>query len=145
MDIKLISWPTISHWAQVLARLALVIFILVSMALTLYQVSKEFIPTKLVPEQTVNSVDKTMVNSVDPLISRIDKLEKQLEKQEQTIKKLESNLDLAANNYKILEKKSQSHTEAFKRICEYIMVITVDKKIIPRQCLPEYRWIKEEG
>jgi len=30
-----------------------------------------------------------------------------------------------------------------KRICEYIWVITIDKKIAPRQCYPEYNWSKE--
>ena len=44
-----------------------------------------------------------------------------------------------------LERRIQSHTEAFKRLCEYVMVITIDKKLVPRQCLPEYRWSREEG
>jgi len=44
-----------------------------------------------------------------------------------------------------LERRLQAQLEYNKRLCEYIMVITVDKKIVPRQCLPEYRWQREEG
>ncbi|NDF99069.1 MAG: hypothetical protein EB101_09135 [Chitinophagia bacterium] len=44
-----------------------------------------------------------------------------------------------------LERRLQAQLEYNKRLCEYIMVITVDKKIVPRQCLPEYKWQREEG
>lgn len=72
-------------------------------------------------------------------------LEIQLEKQSVLIQKLETENDNLESNLKSLEKRLQAHTDIIKRMCEYIIVITVDKKIIPRQCLPEYKWTKEEG
>lgn len=83
---------------------------------------------------------KQVVNNV-PIIQ----LEIQIEKQSVLISKLEEdNLNLQ-NNLKLIEKRIQAHTDLMKRLCEYIIVITVDKKIIPRQCLPEYKWGKEEN
>ena len=71
-------------------------------------------------------------------------LEIQLEKQSVLIQKLEMENNNLENNLKLLDKRHQAHTDLLKRMCEYIIVITVDKKIIPRQCLPEYKWGKEE-
>ena len=75
-------------------------------------------------------------------VARIDALEQQLQRQASAAKAQE---DAAAANQQRLERRLQSHTEAFKRMCEYILVITIDKKLVPRQCLPEYRWSREEG
>ena len=71
-------------------------------------------------------------------------LEVQIEKQNVLIKKLEEhNLNLE-NNIKALDKKIQTNTEIIKRMCEYIWVITIDKKIAPRQCYPDYNWRRED-
>lgn len=75
-------------------------------------------------------------------VARIDALEQQLQRQASAAKAQE---DAAAANQQRLERRLQAHTEAFKRMCEYILVITIDKKLVPRQCLPEYRWSREEG
>ena len=45
--------------------------------------------------------------------------------------------------FKKIEKKQQNQQDFLKRLCEYVQVITVDKKIIPRQCAPEFNWNNE--
>ena len=77
--------------------------------------------------------------------NKIIVLEQELEKQILITKKLESSNDDLLNNLKIANKRIQFHNEILKRMCEYIIVITVDKKIIPRQCLSDYNWRKEEN
>lgn len=81
----------------------------------------------------------------DAALKRIDQLEKLVEKQAVAIKKIDTDNDALAANNRQLEKRLQAHTELAKRMCEYVMVITVDRKIVPRQCLPEYKWTREEG
>lgn len=84
------------------------------------------------------------VNLEEPL-KRIEQLERQLELQKNTTKQQETANEALANSIKQLEKRVQAHTEVVKRMCEYIVIITVDKKILPRQCLPDYSWRREEG
>lgn len=74
---------------------------------------------------------------------RIESLEQELKSQSIAIKQLQQKNDELATTSKQLEKKQQTHIEFSKRLCEYIFVITVDKKIIPRQCLSNYDWNKE--
>lgn len=78
-------------------------------------------------------------------LKRLSNLEKQLEKQAAVIKSYETAHDTIVSSSRQIEKRLQAQTEVLKRMCEYVLVITVDKKIIPRQCLPEYRWNREEG
>ena len=82
---------------------------------------------------------------LDPLNRRIASLEAELAAHTAQLRTLKHEHDsmFAANQR--LERRIQAHTEAFKRLCEYVVVITVDKKLVPRQCLPEYRWTREEG
>lgn len=88
---------------------------------------------------------KTSVESPTQNITNIDhQFESQMEKQRELIRSLEKENLILENNLRTLEKRTQAHTELLKRMCEYIIVITVDKKIIPRQCLPEYKWGREE-
>lgn len=88
---------------------------------------------------------KTSVESPTQNITNIDhQFESQLEKQRELVRSLEKENLILENNLRTLEKRTQAHTELLKRMCEYIIVITVDKKIIPRQCLPEYKWSREE-
>lgn len=89
-------------------------------------------PTPLLPQPIVS------VNSLSAI-------ETQIEKQNLLIQKLETQNTVLENNIKLLEKRLQAHTDVMKRICEYIVIITIDKKIVPRQCLIEYKWSKEEG
>lgn len=96
-----------------------------------------------------SSKESLTVDSVISIQQQIDSLEKQIEQQSAIIKILENKIEqqneTLANINRPLEKRIQAQTEVLKRLCEYIVVITVDKKIIPRQCLPEYRWNREDG
>lgn len=85
------------------------------------------------------------VIDLDPINKRIAALEQELANQSVANKTLKAEYDSLLSNNQRLERRTQSHLEAIKRMCEYIVVITVDKKIIPRQCLPEYRWSTTEG
>ena len=96
--------------------------------------------TKSPPKEPITETPQQIV-TVNPLGT----LEAQIEKQNVLIQKLETQNNNLENNLKLLEKRLQAHTDVMKRICEYIVIITVDKKIIPRQCLLEYKWSKEEG
>lgn len=88
---------------------------------------------------------KTSIESPKQNITNVDhQIELQLEKHRELVLTLEKENSILENNLKTLEKRTQAHTELLKRMCEYIIVITVDKKIIPRQCLPEYKWGREE-
>ena len=82
---------------------------------------------------------------IEPLTKRIEQLEQALERQTKANQVLAAQHDQQERVNQRFERRLQAHTEAFKRLCEYVMVITVDKKIVPRQCLPEYRWSREEG
>jgi len=85
------------------------------------------------------------VVDLEPLKQQISSLEKQLEQHAKDQKRLESTNESLTSTVKQLERRAQAQLEYSKRICEYILVITVDKKILPRQCLPEYKWHREEG
>lgn len=82
---------------------------------------------------------------LEPLTRRIEQLERDLERQAKANQALAAHHDQHERVNQRLERRLQAHTEAFKRICEYVMAITIDKKLVPRQCLPEYRWAREEG
>ena len=79
----------------------------------------------------------------DTNIKRIESLEQELKSQSTAIKQLQQKNDELAVTNKQLEKRQQTQIEFSKQLCEYIFVITVDKKIIPRQCLSNYDWNKE--
>lgn len=96
--------------------------------------------TKSPPKEPIIETPQQIV-TINPLST----LEAQIEKQNVLIQKLETQNSNLENNLKLLEKRLQANTDVLKRFCEYIVVITVDKKIIPRQCLVDYKWIKEEG
>jgi hypothetical protein len=99
--------------------------------------------TKAVPLAPVIMPAPTI--DLDPINKRIAALEQELANQSLVNKTLKAEYDSLLTNNQRLERRTQSHLEAIKRMCEYIVVITVDKKIIPRQCLPEYRWSTTEG
>lgn len=113
-----------------------IITLLFGIAIVLAIIAIYKTPTKepvVEPPQQITTVNPT------------NALEIQLEKQSVLIQKLETENNNLENNLKLLEKRLQAHTDIMKRMCEYIIVITVDKKIIPRQCLPEYKWSREEN
>ena len=82
---------------------------------------------------------------VNSSINQLNDIEKQLEKQNFLIKKLENDNENLNRNMKHLEKRLQANTEVIKRMCEFIVIITIEKKLIPRHCLPEYNWRREEN
>lgn len=102
------------------------------------------------PETTQPS--ESQISEEREYFKRVEQLDKQIADQnliiEQHAKNLQQyqiNLETLTAANKILEKRLQAHVEVMKRICEYIGVITVDKKIVPRQCLHDYSWRKEEN
>lgn len=96
--------------------------------------------TKSSPKETIveNIPKNVTVNELNVVIEQLDK-------QRILIEKLQAQNNNLENTVKVLDKRIQANTDVLKRFCEYIIVITVDKKIIPRQCLPDYKWVKEEG
>lgn len=127
------------NWRFWLGTVYFTVLILVSVAVVRKQAPKpEPLPAPVVvaPAPTIN---------LEPLQQRIENLERELESQAVTKKQLDIANDNLEKANQRLERRLQAHTEAFKRICEYIMVITIDKKLVPRQCLPEYKWSREEG
>jgi hypothetical protein len=96
--------------------------------------------TKSPPKEPIIETPQQIV-TINPLST----LEAQIEKQNVLIQKLETQNSNLENNLKLLEKRLQANTDVMKRICEYIVIITIDKKLVPRQCLIEYKWSKEEG
>jgi hypothetical protein len=93
-------------------------------------------PPKVVAEPKVD---------LEPLTKRIEQLEHALERQNKDAQAQAAKHDQQERVNQKLERRLQAHTEAFKRLCEYVMVITIDKKLVPRQCLPEYKWIQTEA
>lgn len=80
----------------------------------------------------------------DALIKRIEALEKRVEDQQKVIAWYDTYNQNSQTNFKRLDKNQQNQIDVLKRMCEYIWVITIDKKIVPRQCYPEYNWRREE-
>ena len=80
----------------------------------------------------------------DTLVKRIDALEKRVEDQQKIIAWYDTYNQTSQTNFKRLDKNQQNQIDVLKRMCEYIWVITIDKKIVPRQCYPEYNWRREE-
>jgi len=78
------------------------------------------------------------------LVKRIEALEKQVQDQQKVIAWYDTYNQTSQTNFKRLDKNQQIQVETLKRMCEYIWVITIDKKIVPRQCYPEYNWRREE-
>lgn len=132
------------NWRFWLGIVYFSLLILVAVAVIRRQMPAPTAPPPAAPPAVV--VQPAPAPQPDPeliaAVARIDALEQQLQRQASAAKAQE---DAAAANQQRLERRLQSHTEAFKRMCEYILVITIDKKLVPRQCLPEYRWSREEG
>lgn len=96
---------------------------------------------------TFKTSSKELDIQVQPnvVLNQQNNLEIQLEKQNALIKKLEETNLALDNSLKSQDKRIQANTEIIKRMCEYIWIITIDKKIAPRQCYPDYNWRREEN
>lgn len=133
MGNKFLTWVRSLHRYLILIIYITIVCMLVFLILTKHNIDKEPV---ISPQNTANKED---------FLKRIELLERQIEQQKNEIKQQNIVNETYTNNIKQLERRLQAHTELLKRNCEYIMVITVDKKIVPRQCLPEYNWRREEG
>lgn len=143
MDTKISTKITqhLEHnWRFWLGFVYFTLLILVSVA-----VIRKQMPERSQPAPEPVAVVASPAVDLEPLQRRIEQLERDLQRESQARKLLETHQENLDKSNQRLERRLQAHTEAFKRICEYVMVITVDKKIVPRQCLPEYRWSREEG
>lgn len=89
-------------------------------------------------------VEQVLTKSDQELIERLGKLEKELERQDKIIVFYDTYHATQMTNMRKLERNQLSQIDTLKRMCEYIWVITIDKKIAPRQCYPEYNWRREE-
>ena len=57
-----------------------------------------------------------------------------MEDQQKVIAWYDTYNQTSQTNFKRLDKNQQNQIDVLKRMCEYIWVITIDKKIVPRQC-----------
>lgn len=129
-----------TNWRFYLGSFYFTLLILVAVA-----VFRKQTPVPEPVAQVTTPVPAAPTVDLEPLKQRIDQLERDLAQQAQTKRNLDAAIEQHERANQRLERRLQSHTEAFKRICEYVMVITIDKKLVPRQCLPEYKWSREEG
>ena len=90
------------------------------------------------PEPKIEVVSPPAVAPKD-----FEELKLEQQRQEQELKRLAKQIEEQAAMDKKIERKQDNNLQVMKRICEYIWVITIDKKIAPRQCYPEYNWSKE--
>lgn len=128
------------NWRFYLGLVYFTLLILVALA-----VFRKQTPVPSPVAQVTTPVPAAPTVDLEPLKQRIDQLERDLAQQAQTKRNLDAAIEQHERANQRLERRLQAHTEAFKRICEYVMVITIDKKLVPRQCLPEYKWSREEG
>jgi uncharacterized coiled-coil protein SlyX len=129
-----------TNWRFYLGLVYFTLLILVALA-----VFRKQTPAPAPVAQVTTPVPVAPTVDLEPLKQRIDQLERDLAQQAQTKRNLDAVIEQHERANQRLERRLQAHTEAFKRICEYVMVITIDKKLVPRQCLPEYKWSREEG
>jgi uncharacterized coiled-coil protein SlyX len=129
-----------TNWRFYLGLVYFTLLILVALA-----VFRKQTPAPAPVAQVTAPVPAAPTVDLEPLKQRIDQLERDLAQQAQTKRNLDAVIEQHERANQRLERRLQAHTEAFKRICEYVMVITIDKKLVPRQCLPEYKWSREEG
>lgn len=129
-----------TNWRFYLGLVYFTLLILVALA-----VFRKQTPASAPVAQVTAPVPAAPIVDLEPLKQRIDQLERDLAQQAQTRRNLDAVIEQHERANQRLERRLQAHTEAFKRICEYVMVITIDKKLVPRQCLPEYKWSREEG
>lgn len=115
-------------------------FVISLTALTFFVYDKYFsTPIEKAPQVQMVKTDENTI--------RLNKLESTVNDlvltNDSGLNNLMSKLESAVIANQQLEKKLQTQLEFNKRLCEYIVVITVDKKILPRQCLSGYNWFKE--
>jgi septal ring factor EnvC (AmiA/AmiB activator) len=129
-----------TNWRFYLGLVYFTLLILVALA-----VFRKQTPAPAPVAQVTTPAPAAPTVDLEPLKQRIDQLERDLAQQAQSKRSLDAAIEQHERANQRFERRLQAHTEAFKRICEYVMVITIDKKLVPRQCLPEYKWSREEG
>lgn len=129
------SWIK-SNWINIFA----VIYIIIALA---YLVTLNYKKTET-PAPAPVVVPASRDADIDQALKRIDALEKQLENQSALMRTQETNLEQLLKTDRQADKRLQFHTETLKRMCEYIWVITIEKKLVPRQCYPDYNWRRED-
>lgn len=139
------------HWYQRTKRIwfTIIYFIFATLIVALlvdkYHRAKDLLDRPVV-ETVNNDIDIETINiKITGLQQDLERQKLLLEKQASLIKNLETMNESLTNTNKQYEKRLLAHTEFLKRACEYFTVITVEKKILPRQCLPDYQWRREEG
>jgi len=128
-------------WLKSATKYFISIFFLISIAILTVLIAQKH----LAPKEPVAVPQPQIVFDHESALKRIEQLEKIVERQTFQIQRLETDRDLLTTVNRQLEKRQQFHTDTLRRMCEYIVVITVDKKILPRQCLSDYNWRREEG
>jgi hypothetical protein len=119
--------------------------LIVALLVDKYHRAKDLLDRPVV-ETVSNDIDiETIHTKITVLQQDLERQKLLLEKQASQIKNLETINESLTNTNKQYEKRLLAHTEFLKRACEYFTVITVEKKILPRQCLPDYQWRREEG
>jgi len=143
------NYQLFAAWVKNTWRPTLVIFYFLSVfavsSMVIWQRYSSSIPPMpaTAPVPIVSAVQESQ--NLMPLQEQISKLQSDSVRQHVLIERLEAASAGLVEANKKLDRRLQGQLEYNKRLCEYIMVITVDKKIVPRQCLPEYKWQREEG
>lgn len=123
-----------NRW-MVIARILYFVLSLAIILVLIYERShliKPLPPPIQQPTVDIDSINKSIAN-----------LERETNSQLNAIKTLETKIEEQKATTNNLDKKLQLQLEFNKRICEYIWVITIDKKIVPRKCTPDFNWTKE--
>lgn len=138
---RIINWVKFNLINSIIITLVLVALILYLSILIRSDSEKQNIP-----EQTSNITKQihTEENNFNILIKRIEALEQTVQDQQKVISSYDTYNQISQTNFKRLDKNQQIQVETLKRMCEYIWVITIDKKIVPRQCYSDYNWRREE-
>lgn len=124
-----------SNWINIFA----VIYILIALAYLLKIDYRRTEPAAPVVVPVSRDAD------IDQALKRLDALEKHIENQAAILKTQESNHEQLIKVDRQLDKRLQFQTETLKRMCEYIWVITIEKKLVPRQCYPDFNWRREDA
>lgn len=138
---RIINWVRFN-----LINSIIITLVLVALILYLSIVIRSDSEKQTIPESNTNVIKQvhTEENNSTILLKRIEALEKQVEDQQKVISWYDTYNQTSQTNFKKLDKNQQIQIETLKRICEYIWVITIDKKIVPRQCYSDYNWRREE-
>ena len=126
----------LQHRWMVIARILYFVLSLAIILVLVYDRSHTTQPAIVQPTVDFNAINQSVANLEQEVSNEMNNQLKE-------IKKLDTKIDEQKTNIKELEKRLQVQLEFNKRICEYIWVITIEKKLVPRKCTPDYNWTKE--